>query len=136
MNNDLVIFVNYIFSMKNLNIISELLCYPIENKFISLYHNLTIKEDTDKFPDIIFYFDNSICFGEYNKKTNRFFYVWYRTWKRIDLKYFSDDVPITFILDFLIRKYFNLDICASTLCPYSNYDHYYIEHHFKCQLSD
>jgi len=122
--------------MKNLSIISALLCYPIENKFISLYDNLIIKEDIIKFPDIIFYFDNSNCFGEYNKKTNRFFYVYYTTWERLELNNSFNENQTILILDFLVRKYFKLDICAATHCSYSNYDHYYVEHHFKCQLSD
>jgi hypothetical protein len=122
--------------MKNSNRLSTLLCHPIENNFIVLYNNLTIKEDINKFPDIIFYFNNSNCFGEFNRKTNRFYYSHYILREILKLNYSYNFRLTNFVLDFLIRKYFKLSINIATVCSYSNYNHDYIKIHFKYSLSD
>lgn len=121
--------------MRNSNIISLLLCRPIENKFNTLYNNLTIKEDINRFPDIIFYFNDSNCFGEFNKKTNRFYYPYYAIWERLKLNYSYDYKLVNFVLNFLIKKYFKFKI-ITTISSYSNLNHEYIKDHFKHSLFD
>lgn len=101
-----------------------------ENLFLQIFDGCTVRFDTEKYPNSIFYFDKDGNFlAEYDSKTNFFWLSYHKVWKVFQAQFSLNYNLLKELLSQQVEQHFKLKQVTAQVEQMC--DDIWVEQHFK-----